>query len=59
MRSRAKRMKDATKELVQRSLDPLGQKRDYLEETKLVNLLNCDQADTRPCVLLHGRVKCS
>ena len=38
----AKRIKDAAKELVQRSLEPLGQKEDDLEETKLVNFLSCD-----------------
>ena len=41
-------MKDAANELVQRSLEPMGQKGDDLEETKLVNLLSYDQADTLP-----------
>ena len=58
-RSRVKRMKDAAKELVQRNLEPLGQKGDDLEETKLVNLLSCDQVDTHLCILLHDYVTCS
>ena len=44
---------------MQRSLEPVGWKGDDLEETKLVNLLNSDQVDTRPCMLLHGHVECS
>ena len=58
-RLRAKRIKDIAKELVQRSLEPMGQKGDDLEETKLVNLLSYDQADTCTCMLLYGCVKFS
>ena len=56
-RSQAKRMKDTAKELVQRSLEPMEQKGDDLEETKLINLLSCDQATTRPCVFLYSNVE--
>ena len=50
-------MKDATRELVRKSLESVEQKGD--EETKLFNLLSYDPADTRPCMPLYGRVKCS
>ena len=47
------------KGLMQKSLEPMEQKGDDLVETKLINLLSCDQADTRPCVSLHDRVASS
>ena len=52
-------MKDAAKEFMQKSLKPMEQKGDDLVETKLINLLSCDQADTRPCVFLHGYIASS
>ena len=48
-------MKDAARELVQKSLESMEQKGD--EKTKLINLLGCDPTDTYPCVFLHGRVE--
>ena len=53
-RSWAKRIKDAAKEFVQKSLESIELKED--EETKLINLLSYDPVDKRPYVHLHGRV---
>ena len=50
-------MNDATKELVQKSLESMEQKKD--EETKLINSLSYNPVDTRPYASLHGRVACS
>ena len=55
-RSRAKRIKDAAKELMQKSLECMEQNKD--KETKLINLLSCDPVDTHPCVHLHDHIAC-
>ena len=52
-------MKDTAKELVRSNLEPLGQKEDDLEDTKLINLLSCAQVDIRSCMFLHGHVTSS
>ena len=49
-------MKEAIIGLVQENLERMEQVGSDLEENKSINLVNCVQADTYPCALLHGRV---